>query len=406
MSKETVVGDLFISCLRYSLIPYESKGGRCIDRRVLLRNKWKITISGQVGIGQYLVNLGSSDALAPFPCMQSFSTVQSTINNNTVNVNMQDVINAILRSNDQRELMAFNGTTPTLFDSYQKYSDAVLANNNPLGSFVNVADNDIVPRGAFWIDPTTITGNTVGAVADDPKTVTLVFETAEPILCSPWLFADPKSNAQAIYGVTNLNFTFNIGSSNRLWRTASNYANYSVAISEVQESELIFSFLTPHASDLMAARNTVPYYELPRYITTKNIGIGAQTVITNTLQLNQVPDKLMMFIRKPLASQTAKDADFFLPITGCKINWNNQSGLLSNATAYDLYRYSRKAGSNQSWQEFSGKAYKAAPAGGSGSQVYTSGSMLMLNFAEDLQITEDWYAPLIDGGKKHIEICC
>lgn len=135
------------------------------------------------------------------------------------------------------------------------------------------------------------------------------------------------------------------------------------------------------------------YYELPRYITTKNIGLGAQTVITNTLQLNQVPDKLMMFIRKPLASQTAKDADFFLPITGCKINWNNQSGLLSNATAYDLYRYSRKAGSNQSWQEFSGKAYKASPAGGSGSQVYTSGSMLMLNFAEDLQITEDWYAP-------------
>jgi len=186
--------------------------------------------------------------------MQSFSTVQSTINNNTTNVNMQDVINAILRSNDQRELMAFNGTTPTAFDTYQKYSDAVLANNNPLGSFTNVADNDLVPRGAFYVSD--ISGNTVGD--GTLKTVTVTFETAEPLLVSPWLFADPKSNAQAIYGVTNLNFTFNIGSMNRIWRTASNYNDYVVALSSVEESELIFTFLTPHASDLMSARNCVP----------------------------------------------------------------------------------------------------------------------------------------------------
>lgn len=360
-----------------------------IDRRCLIRNQWRLTISTTaLPVGQFLVNYGSLDALAPFPCMQSFSTVQSTINNNTVNCNMQDVINAILRSNDQRELMAYNGTTPTAFDTYQNYSDGTLANNNPLGSFSNVSDNDLVPRGAFNI---TIGANPVGTGA--AQSVDVTFETAEPLLVSPWLFADPKSNAQAIYGVTNLNFTFNMGSMNRVWRTASNYPNYSVVLSEVVSSELIFTFLTPHASDLMAARNCVPFYELPRYITLRNIAAGAQSVITNTLQLNQVPDKLMIFVRPQFASQTNKTADFFLPITGIKVNWNNQSGLLSNATAYDLYRYSRKAGSNQTWQEFGGYAWKANPAGGSGSQVRTSGSMLMLNMAEDLQLTEDWYAP-------------
>ena len=361
-----------------------------IDRRVLLRNKWKIRITGDIGAGQYLVNYGSKDALAPFPCMQSFSTVQSTINNNTVTTNMQDVINAILRSNDQRELMAFNGTTPTMFDTYQSYADAVLANNNPLGSFVNVADNDLIPRGAFNITFDAINPNTVGPQAG--KVVDIYFETAEPVLCSPWLYANPHSNAQAIYGVTNLNFTFNIGSPNRLWRTANAYANYSVSLVSVEESELIFTFLTPHASDLMSARNVVPYYELPRYITSKTLVAGPTSAITNTLQLNQIPDKLMVFVRKPLASQNATTADYFLPITGVKINFNNQSGLLSNATQYDLYRYSRKAGSNQTWQEFSGYAWKADPAGGSGSQVKTSGSMLMINMAEDLQLTEDWYS--------------
>ena len=116
---------------------------------------------------------------------------------------MQDVINAILRSNDQRELMAFNGTTPTMFDTYQNYSDAVLANNNPLGSFVNVADNDLVPRGAFNIViGSVLYPNTINATGGPvSKTVDVTFETAEPILgVSPWLFANPHSNAQAIYG--------------------------------------------------------------------------------------------------------------------------------------------------------------------------------------------------------------
>lgn len=364
-----------------------------IDRRVLIKNRWKITLSGNAPAGGYLVNIGSTDALAPFPCSQAFSTVQSTINNNTVNINMQDVINALLRSNDQRELFAFNGTTPTAFDTYQSYADAILANNNPLGSYVNVADNDLQPRGAFYI--VSIAGNTINATgAPQAKTVDIVFETAEPIMCSPWLFADPKSNAQAIYGVTNLNFTFNLASNaNRLWRSASGNIT-SAVISEIVESELIFSFLTPHASDLMSARNVVPYYEVPRYISTYTIDtVGENTLTSNTLQLNQVPDKLMIFVRPQLASQTSSFPDYFLPIRGIKVNWNNQSGLLSNATPYDLYRYSRKAGSNQSWAEFYGYAWRNDPAGGSGSQVKTSGSMLMLNMGEAIQITEDWYAP-------------
>jgi hypothetical protein len=314
-----------------------------IDRRVLIRNKWKLRITGNIGAGEFLVNYGSKDALAPFPCMNSFSTLQSTINNNTVNINMQDVINAVLRSNDQRELMAFNGTTPTAFDTYQSYADAVLANNNPLGSFFNVSDNDLVPRGAFNI-VISASNNTAGP--QDGKSVDVTFETAEPLLCSPWLFADPKSNAQAIYGVTNLNFTFNIGQMNRIWRTASNYANYSVALVDVEESELIFTFLTPHASDLMSARNVVPYYELPRYISTYTIDTpGLNTITSNTLQLNQIPDKLMIFVRPQLALQTNKFADFFLPIRGIKINWNNQSGLLSNATPF-INQWGVKAHSN------------------------------------------------------------
>jgi hypothetical protein len=377
-----------------------------IDRRVLIRNRWVIRLAGTAPANGYMLEVGQSDALAPFPCSQAFSTVQSTINNNTVNINMSDVINALLRSNDQRELFAFNGTTPTAFDTYRSYSDAILANNNPLGSYYNIADNDLAPRGSFpveiipaggkggkYTDSTGNVKNTTGVAS--PRIVYVEFETAEPIMCSPWLFADPKSNAMAIYGITNLNFTFNLASSaNRIWRSANNFIT-SAVLQEVVDSELIFSFLTPHASDLMSARNVVPYYEVPRYITPLTIPAGKTTQSSNTLQLNQVPDKLIIFVRPKLANQTYQTPDYFLPIKGIRLNWNNQSGLLSNATPWDLYRYSRKAGSNQSWLEFSGSAFGADNSNllGTGVSLNTSGSMLMLNMAEAVQITEDWYAP-------------
>jgi hypothetical protein len=377
-----------------------------IDRRVLIRNKWVIRLAGTAPSGGFMLNVGATDALAPFACSQGFSTVQSTINNNTININMQDVINALLRSNDQRELFAFNGTTPTAFDTYRSYADAILANNNPLGSYYNIADNDLAPRGSFPVriipaggeggKYTDSTGNPRNATgAPVARIVYVEFETAEPLMVSPWLFADPKSNSQAIYGVTNLNFTFNLASNaNRVWRSANSFITSSI-IQEVVDSELIFTFLTPHASDLMSARNVVPYYEVPRYITSLTIPAGASTQSSNTLQLNQVPDKLIIFVRPKLSDQTTNTPDYFLPIKNIKINWNNQSGLLSNATPYDLYRYSRKAGSNQTWLEFSGEAKGAdgSALSGDGVVIPTTGSMLMLNMGEAVQITEDWYAP-------------
>lgn len=382
-----------------------------IDRRILMRNKWVYRITGTPAVGQYLVNLGSSDALAPFPCNQSFTTVQSTINNNTVNCNVQDVINFLIRSNDVRELQAFNGMAPNAFDTYQKYSDALLSNNNPNGDYAQTADNDLQPRGAFG--NVAVSGNTVGDGAT-AKTVDITFETIEPVMVSPWTWANSQANSQAIYGVTNLNFVFNIDSTGkRLFRSGNSTAFATYGIQQVVESELWFHFLTPHPSDLMSARNCVPYYEVPRY--TQQVTVPASStgnvISSQNFQLNMVPDKLAIFVRPVISQQTPKTADYMLPIKKIAINWNNQSGLLASASPFHLYQYSRKAGSNQNWAEFYGAAKKATPAGGDATNVYTSGSLLMIDFATDLQLTEDWYAPgSIGKSLKNIQctavVCC
>jgi hypothetical protein len=61
---------------------------------------------------------------------------------------------------------------------------------------------------------------------------------------------------------------------------------------------------------------------------------------------------------------------------------NNQSGLLSSASAYDLWRISVRNGSTQSWAEFSGQASVG------GVSKATTGSLLILSPAYDLSLPD------------------
>jgi hypothetical protein len=373
-----------------------------IDRRCMLRSQLEFQVVGTPKLGEYLVNYGLTEAFGAFPLHQLFSTVQATINNNSTSINIRDVLPAIVRMNDQRELQAYNGLTATAFDTYKSYADAVGAINNPLGSWVNIGDNDLVPRGSLALDD--ITGNTLGD-GSSQRTVVIKATFTEPLLMSPWLFADP-AHKQGFYGIQNLNFVMNIGDTKRFWRTAKditaasqyNSASYAVNLIAFNEPTLIFNFLTPHASQaLTSPRNVVPYYELPRYITqfTSSIASGASaSITTQTLQLNQVPDKLIIMVRKPMSSQLWDDTETFLQVNRCIVNWNNNSGILSSATQQDLYRYARENGSNQNWSEFRGQANRnpANPATLASHRIYTSGSLVVLDFGKDIQLVDEYYA--------------
>jgi len=389
-----------------------------IDRRVLWNSTVRLKFTTPAGanavpVNQYPIHYGLTDALAPFPLHQ-LTTVQScTVNNNTVSLNTRDVLPALMRMNDKRQLMRYNGTTPVMFDTYGKYSDAVGAINNPLGSYGNIGDNDLHPRGAFVVNA--IYGGTPNApvalpVGDGASALTFYveFTTTEPLLVSPFIWANPQSNNMGFYGIQNMNFVFNIGDCSRVWRSANPWmASTVITVDSFSNSRLILNQLTPHPSQLLPSRNVVPYYTLPRYITqfnqivnpayTVNAGLvsinpsTSGTVISSTnIQLNQIPDKVIIFVRKALGSQTPNDTDSFLAIRGISINFNNQSGILSTATPYDLYRYSVNAGSNQSFDEFYGLANRVGVAGLE--PVPTTGSLLCLDFAEAIQLNDDFYA--------------
>jgi len=436
-----------------------------IDRHILLQSTVTLAFSATITPTELqkvpqasrpdmsVFSYAQKDALQVFPLQSLFSTMSSTINNSVVTINLNDVLQAILLMNETNELYEYNGTTNTLpDDTYYNYSDAILANSNPLGGLSNT-DNDMscIPRGCLPVSIFNIAhswtagGGTNGAAAGnntgsflvgaagcaDPNQINtwtwnLTFKVVEPLLMSPWLFGNPKI-CPAIYGIQNLNFQFNIGNTNRVFSSASPYiTNISLAAQDpFQNTCLYLNFITCQSTQLLQSKNVVPYYELPRYImspsqnqilaatpaytapnnttvasttstvtTVAGIPIAPSTYTSNNIQLNQIPDKVIIFARLPLANQTCQNSSSFACISNISINFNNNAGLLSSVPQYTLYQMSKKNGSTQTWSQFCGfqSSYLSTNNGGY-TIIPTTGSLLVLEFGTYIPLPGSYYAP-------------
>ena len=97
-----------------------------ISREVLWTSKVTLKITGAgKPADKFLVNYGVTDALAPFPLHSLVATMTSTINNNTVSMNTQDVLPVMLRLMDPEELARYDDMTPTCLDYLGNYRDGI-----------------------------------------------------------------------------------------------------------------------------------------------------------------------------------------------------------------------------------------------------------------------------------------
>ena len=128
-----------------------------------------------------------------------------------------------------------------------------------------------------------------------------------------------------------------------------------------------------------------------------------------------------MCVRKNIGTLTCGNTDNYVAINNISTNSNNQTGLLSSMTPEQLFRNSVQHGlANMSWDELCGCVVSCcrvresnmgphpyAPCVGIGSNIngpYASetnpgiqyvpsaGSILVLNFAEVIQLSEKYYA--------------
>ena len=358
-----------------------------------------VSQSGAIEGSGYVLAYGSVDGFSPFPFHALVNSTQWTINNNTISQNTRDLLAVLVRLHDKRYLQRYNGMTPTMFDVYGNYSQIpASAKNKPFGSFAEQSyDNDLQPRGSLPI--TVAAGTNFLAVAAGSRTIRVTIKVTEPCMLSPFVFAGDEG--QAMYGIQNFNATYNLSSAvgNVVRFGGDVAARYTVApvvtFLGAIEPRLLLQYLTPHPSDLLPSRNVLPYYELPRYLTSVSPIVAGATarIVSSSLQLNQVPDKLYICVSRAIDQRLNTDADSFLPIKSISINWNNAAGILSSATQQDLWRMSIESGINMSWAEWSGATTIPSTAAAGVTAIQTCGPILCLEFGKDIELRDDYYAP-------------
>lgn len=377
-----------------------------IDRNILINATYKIVLNiTNIAVGATAFNYGLGECFQAFPINSSFKNINCTINNTSFSINSQDVIQQLLKMIEPREFQRYNGMTPTMPDMYfNNLVDIIGSKADVTGDYKEAGfDNQLLPRGSHPLKSIVVlhTKNAGGTDAslvsthiNDTWKITLEAEFTEPLFLSPFLFHSKHNyNNQALYGIQCMNFVINLDTSLKRFFTSNNN-NISISFDTtdpISNAKLLFNFLNIQETDQIPIKNIVPYVDYPVYISADSDIITAgstKTIISQNFQFNQIPDLIILSVRKQMASMTIKNTNSFLPIRNISLNFNNKSGLLSSATPQDLYRLSKSNGSIQSWYEFWGYAGKqnTNPAITTiGQYLYTtSGSIILINPTKDL----------------------
>jgi hypothetical protein len=398
-----------------------------IDREVYIRSAITLRFTAAVPdadcalVAVQAFSYGLTEAFQAYPLNALFLTTQATINNSSVSENTQDIMGALLALYDKRDLNRFNSMTPSLIDStYGYFPDAVGANANVLGAADSQAvDKSMTGRGTFPVEflsvahtyrvggvlqPVNDSFTAPAASTDNTWVFFIRTISTEPFLfLSPFLNLTPDHERAGLLGINNMAFVLNIDTScKRVFSTALSKIVLGALLPKyitsttlqtvagapgLENTELLLNYLSmspEQMAKLSSPKNVVPYITYPRYLSNSTsqtpVLAGASTTLVSTsIQLSMIPDKILICARVPMSQQTIAHSNSFLAVTAISVTFNNASGLLASATQQDLFsKVSYVNGSDQSWPEFSGAVQNSALTG-KGTVVAGIGSVLVLD---------------------------
>lgn len=392
-----------------------------LDREILiqsqLRFKIKVNIVG-TGTTKVFWNYGETDFFGPFPLNNLIQVANAQINNVNISSNIQEILPAILKIVDKKQLLKYNSTTCALPDcSYKYYSDGFTYSTGGPNNYAvtNISSNyggygfdnsslngEVNTRASIRVLGTSYCGTNVDGVTN--PNINIITDAAggtdgyvyldvvftEPLFMSPFIFCKNENNCAGMLGINQLNISLTLDqSAKRCIRTGhDNFkeegANtvgigftHEISLVSVSNSKLLVRQISTQPSQLVPSKNVVPYTNIERFNTvfsqltrpsnyvptatnynSYNFAIDTNFTTTDytsqTLSLSSIPDYFVVFVRKQFSDLRAKDSDSFLPISKCVVSFNNQSGLLSSMSREQLFKMSQKNGSNQSFYEFVG----------------------------------------------------
>jgi hypothetical protein len=385
-----------------------------MSRQLVWGSDITFTIQGNTTVGKYLLNYPVDTVLAPFPLNQLTSNASIQINNTTVQLPVNQVLDVLLRNLAKDQINRWNSSTPTQLDYFGDYNQIAGGEftnmvASPFNGAFQTLDRRDPPRGAF---PVTITGNTIG-VADESlaRTVTLTVSVREPVFVSPFIFGDGEGQA-GLTGITqiNANFQMDAAASRAIrWLLDADIPVKSITNVSYNNSFIECKFLSPKPSDLIPQTVITPLATYTNYVLPASsnalsyVGnadgpngsalISTDVLTSNSIMLNSYPDKVFVYVRNRQNSLNNATPDVYATIDNISITLGAQSGLLSNMLPIDLYRASYEAGSQQTYTDFVGVALGTSADSSIGLPVVTSGSVLCLDFGRHIEIQQDYFAP-------------
>lgn len=363
-----------------------------INRKIWIETQYRLTFTGTSTLGNVLLqapglptasgtvpagNVSYLNAPRAYPFAQICANAQITMGNMSISTNLNTYQRALTRYMnlvDQRNLDLSD--TPAMLDQHFDYfvpagqqNQIQYSNRNPLGSYI--ANPHEEPRGSFI--GCLVTSNTDTAAE-------VLMTVVEPYWVSPELY-ERGDEQVAFIGLNNMQFQFNLAARgggniiNGLWSTAADptLSIITSASADVLGARAFINYLTPQITQEIPRTVFYGYYELTNYQTQSVAPLlsGASTQLQmNAVQLNSIPNRAYVFISERDADFNYTKTDTYLSIDSINVTWENQDGLLNNASQHDLYEMSVRNGCNESFRQWS----------------YDVGSVLCFSFSSDIAL--------------------
>jgi len=360
----------------------------CVDRTVLYKQPVTLTFQGTSAPGARLLQSGY-DAFRSMPLHSIMNNLQLQINNSKLTVEASEVIHEMMRMHSHEDDSEEFSLSPSLPDQSQEYAELVNTNRNCLAQFGEKFG--LPARGGFAY--TAITNPVDGVQA------TVSADLCEALQISPLLFAGYRG--KGLFRVQNMQVQINFDADlARLWSHAAGSGSTITSITvELGQPSLLFKYITPPATMSLPTSVGYDYRDVEVYTTELGSALapGAQAdLVSNNIQLNVVPDHLLIYAKERRGDRTFNSTDAWLPPQSLSLSWANQNGIFSGADQRELYKISKDNGVRMSFTEWSaGSTY--FESGASSTEVRGTGGFMAVKMGKDVPIQDPSVATGVPG---------
>lgn len=373
------------SCVTYQQWPVSTTNQNTLDitmpppdirtwtsRSIFLQQTVTVTLNNPDGVGPALFESGY-DGFSFMPLHQAMASLNITMNGNTISTQPQQWIGAYQYMNKTPEMLNdyLSGTTSHP-DASMYYGDLIGSTINPLAPYINSNYANVSPRGAFPMEIDT--NNDTSAV--------IIATLQEPLLISPCLLKNDGTGFNHVNSMT-INIVWS-GQNARTWKhiqTADGGKTDIATVNVVYSNSIILvRYVSNSEIEPIPRELNYDYKEWVVYpfdIQTP-VPFGATTsVTTQNLQLSSVPEAILIFVRRQQNNISFETTDTFATINNISVSFDNQQGLLSNCSQFQLWNLSVQNGVDLTWPQFQGSATNNVD-GNANSSVPMIGSLICL----------------------------